>query len=244
LLEELGPAEPRISAEEKKDRIRTILEVLSAIPDRILRYEEYRRVSQEVGVPVEVLWSSEPANRTAAAASGSAGDPRRSAPADAFRSREAPGTQGNGSVLSSGEIPAAERRLLQLLLQGGEHISLIRESLHAEHVTHPGVRGLVETFGKVGGGRGAVDFQSQLAHLRESSDISLVSRLALEESPEPTQEEVLRLLRRLERKHLEREQATVQEAIRRAEAADQGDELSRLLRKKQEIGKRIVELGR
>ncbi|HLN93704.1 MAG TPA: toprim domain-containing protein, partial [Thermoanaerobaculia bacterium] len=244
LLEELRPAEPRISAEEKKDRIRAILETLSAIPDRILRYEEYRRVSQEVGVPVEVLWSSDSANRSSATPSGSVGDPRRSAPAAPPPGRQGPGTQGNGSVLSGGEIPAAERRLLQLLIQGGEHISLIRESLNAEHLTHPGVRGLVETFGKVGGTRGAVDFRSQLAHLKESSDISLVSRLALEESPEPTQEEILRLLRRLERRHLEREQATVQEAIRRAVAAEQGDELSRLLKRKQEIGKRIVELGR
>jgi DNA primase len=242
LLEELRPADPRIPAEEKKDRIRAILEVLSAIPDRILRYEEYRRVSQEVGVPVEVLWSSEPANPSSTASRPSS--EARSSVATASAAREAPGTQGNGSVLSGGEIPAAERRLLQLLLQGGEHISLIRESLNAEHLTHPGVRGLVETFGKTGGRAGAVDFRSQLAHLKESSDISLVSRLALEESPEPTQEEVLRLLRRLERKHLEREQATVQEAIRRAEAADQGDELSRLLKRKQEIGKRIVELGR
>jgi DNA primase len=244
LLEELRPAEPRISAEEKKDRIRAVLETLSAIPDRILRYEEYRRVSQEVGVPVEVLWSSDSANRSSATPSGSVGDPRRSAPAAPPPARQGPGTQGNGSVLSGGEIPAAERRLLQLLIQGGEHISLIRESLNAEHLTHPGVRGLVETFGKVGGTRGAVDFRSQLAHLKESSDISLVSRLALEESPEPTQEEILRLLRRLERRHLEREQATVQEAIRRAVAAEQGDELSRLLKRKQEIGKRIVELGR
>jgi DNA primase len=243
LIEEIRPSEPGISAEEKKDRIRAILEVLTAIPDRILRYEEYRRVSREVGVPIEVLWSSYPANRTSAASDASPAAGRR-APAPPVSPGEGPGTQGNRSVLSGGEIPAAERRLLQLLLQGGEHISLIRESLHAEHLSHPGVRGLVETFGKVGGARGAVDFRSQLAHLKESSDISLVSRLALEESPEPTQEEVLRLLRRLERKHLEREQAMVQDAIRRAEAAEQGDELSRLLRRKQEIGKRIVELGR
>lgn len=242
LIEELRPSEPGISAEEKKDRIRAILEVLSAIPDRILRYEEYRRVSREAGVPVEVLWSSHPSNRTSSSSEGP-GSGRR-APAAPRPLPEGPGTPGNGSVLSAGEIPAAERRLLQLLLQGGEHISLIRESLHVEHLTHPAVRGLVETFGKADSTRGAVDFRSQLAHLRESSDISLVSRLALEESPEPTQAEVLRLLRRLERKHLEREQATVQEAIRRAEAAEKGDELSRLLKRKQEIGKRIVELGR
>jgi hypothetical protein len=113
-----------------------------------------------------------------------------------------------------------------------------------EHLTHPGVKGLVERLEKSGGASGTVDFHRYLAHLGESGEISLVSRLALEESPEPTREEVLRLLRRLEKKYLEREQAAVQDAIRRAEAADQGDEVSRLLERKQKIGKRIVELGR
>ena len=66
LIDEVCPGEPRLSPEQKKDRIRSILEILSAIPDRILRYEEYRRVSEEVGVPVEVLWAAEPGNRGAA----------------------------------------------------------------------------------------------------------------------------------------------------------------------------------
>jgi DNA primase len=236
LLEELNPGELRISAEEKKDRIRAILETLSAVPDRILRYEEYRRVSREVGVPVEVLWSANPANRGEATA--------RPTGSGTLSRPGGPGTLGNGSVLLGGEIPAAERRLLQLLLRGGEHISLIQGQLRTEHLTHPGVKNLIETFEKSGGESGTVDFHRYLAQLGESGEISLVSRLALEESPEPTREEVLRLLRRLEKKYLEREQATVQEAIRRAEAADQGDELSRLLEQKQKIGKRIVELGR
>ncbi len=254
LFGELSPNEARISPEEKKDRVRAILEILSAIPDRILRYEEYRSVSLEVGVPVEVLWAGEPGSRSMSAV----GAPETTRPAGLGGSRlssadggagssgraQAPGTQGNGSVLSGGEIPAAERRLLQLLLQGGEHISLIRGQLRSEHLSHPGVRGLVETFGKIEGGPGAVDFRRYLGDLSESSDISLVSRLALEESPEPTKEEVLRLLRRLEKRYLEREQAAVQEAIRRADRADEKGELARLLKRKQEIGKRIVELGR
>jgi hypothetical protein len=116
--------------------------------------------------------------------------------------------------------------------------------LKSEHLTHPGVRGLYERLGESGGGAGTVDFLGVLGDLGESSDLSLVTRLALEESPEPNKDEVLRLLRRLEKKYLEREQAAVQEAIRRAEAAGRPDELQELLRRKQEIGKRIVELGR
>jgi hypothetical protein len=143
-----------------------------------------------------------------------------------------------------GEIPAAERRLLQLMIRGGEHISLIRSNLRSEHLTHPGVRGLLETFGKAEGPSGTVDFHWHLAHLREPSDVNLVSRLALEESPDPTEEEILRLLKQLEKKHLKREHGAVVEAIRRAEQAEQPEEVSRLMERAREIGKRIVELGR
>ena len=244
LLEELNPGEARISAEEKKDRIRAILEVLSAIPDRILRYEEYRRVSQDVGVPVEVLWASEPGNR----APGTPGSPRGGArpvpPATPSPTEQAPGTQGNGSVLYGGEIPPAELRLLRLLVRGSESISLIRGDLRSEHVTHPGVRSLVETFEKGESGSGAIDFHRYLAHLRDPSDISLISRLALDDSPEPTEEDVRRLLRELEKKYLSREQTALTKAIRQAEEVGQDEEVSRLMQRAQEIGKRIVELGR
>jgi len=147
-------------------------------------------------------------------------------------------------VLYGGEIPPAELRLLRLLIRGGEQISLIRGQLRVEHLTHPGVRGLVETFRGRSGDSGTVDFHSCLAHLREPSDISLVSRLALDESPDPTEEEVLRLLRELEKKYLKREQSVLIEGIRRAEESGQPEEVSRLMQRAQAIGKRIVELGR
>jgi DNA primase len=244
LLEEVAPSEPRISAEEKKDRIRAILEVLSAIPDRILRYEEYRRVSHEVEVPVEVLWSTYPGNRASGPAAATSLTTARPVPAAASGTPSPPGTQGNGSVLYSGEIPPAELKLLRLLIRGGEQISLIRNNLRAEHVTHPGVRGLVETFGKGKSGSGAVDFHEYLAHLRDPSDISLISRLALDDGPESTEEDVLRLLKELEKKHLRREQSALIKGIRQAEEAGQGEEVSRLMQRAQEIGKRIVELKR
>jgi DNA primase len=243
LLEELRPSESRISAEEKKDRIRSILDVLSNIPDRILRYEEYRRVSADVGVPVEVLWTDQPGAgpRGGSPARPAAGRPPDTPPSPA---PEARGTQGNGSVLYSGEIPPAELRLLRLLVRGGEQISLIRGELRSEHVTHPGVRSLVETFEKGESGSGAIDFQKYLAHLREPSDISLISRLALDDSPEPTEEDVRRLLRELEKKHLKREQGALIKGIRRAEEAGQGEEVSKLMQRSKEIGKRMMELQR
>jgi len=243
LLEELRPSESRISAEEKKDRIRSILDVLSNIPDRILRYEEYRRVSADVGVPVEVLWTDQPGAGPRGSSPARPAVGRPPVPA-ASPAPEARGTQGNGSVLYSGEIPPAELRLLRLLVRGGEQISLIRGELRSEHVTHPGVRSLVETFEKGESGSGAIDFQKYLAHLREPSDISLISRLALDDSPEPTEEDVRRLLRELEKKHLKREQGALIKGIRRAEEAGQGEEVSKLMQRSKEIGKRMMELQR
>jgi hypothetical protein len=130
------------------------------------------------------------------------------------------------------------------MIRGGEHISLIRSNLRTEHLTHPGVRELLETFGRAEGPSGTVDFHRHLAHLREPNDVNLVSRLALEESPDPTEEEVLRLLKQLEKKYLKREHGTVVEAIRRAEQAGEPEEVSRLMERSNEIGKRLKELGR
>ncbi len=240
LLDALEPSAPGLSPEEKKDRIRAILEILSAIPDRILRYEEYRRLSVAVGVPVEVLWAGQA--RSGAGGSHPGGSVHTGP--GAVGEPLAPGTEGNGSVLLDGEIPGAERRLLQWMIRGGDHISLIRSNLRSEHLTHPGVRGLLETFGKAEGVSGTVDFHRHLAHLREPGDVNLVSRLALEESPDPTEEEVLRLLKQLEKKYLKREHGVLVDAIRRAEQAEQPEEVSRLMERAKQIGKRIVELGR
>ncbi len=249
LIDALEPAAAGLSPEEKKDRIRAILEILSAIPDRILRYEEYRRLSVAVGVPVEVLWAGQ-AQTGATAGSRPAVGPRTGPggpgepPAGRAEASGTPGTEGNGSVLLDGEIPNAERRLLQWMIRGGEHISLIRSNLRSEHLTHPGVRGLLETFGRAEETSGTVDFHRHLAHLRQPSDVNLVSRLALEESPDPTEEEVLRLLKQLEKKYLKREQGVLVDAIRRAEQAAKPEEVSRLMERAKQIGKRIVELGR
>ena len=46
LLEDVRPDEPGLDPAEKRARLGRILDVLSAMPDRILRYEEYRRLSR------------------------------------------------------------------------------------------------------------------------------------------------------------------------------------------------------
>lgn len=227
LLEEGRVQESGLSSMEKTSRIEAILGVLKEIPDTVLRYEECRRVSRAVAVPQEVLWGkiapkSEP----------------KSAPSPAGPS----GTLGNSSVLSLGEIPAAERRVLQILLDGGECKSLVIEGLKDEYLTHPAARRVFQAFRRAGDESEAVDFQRQIAHLTEEDRI-FVSGIALEEHPAPSGESVESALKLLEKRYLEREETEVQRAIEGAEAA-QSPDLANLMLQKQEISQRKARLGR
>ncbi|MGH9399765.1 MAG: DNA primase, partial [Thermoanaerobaculia bacterium] len=222
LLDDVDPNASGLASHEKMERVRAVLEVLDAIPDRVLRYEEYRLVSRAVGVPVEVLWDKRGKRPEATAAT--------------------PGTQGNVAVLSAVETPGAERRLLQVLMAGGEFNPLILRTLKDEFLTDPRARRIVAAFRQARAASEPVDFQREIAHLTEE-ERAFLAGVVLEESPEPTEKGVERLLKDLEKKYLERESAEIQRAIDRADEAD-GDELARLIRRKQDISRRRSELGR
>ncbi len=220
LLSDVAPTAPGLSSHEKMSRVRAVLEILDAIPDRVLRYEEYRKVARTVAVPVDVLWDK-PAAR----------------PAPAF---PAPGTQGNAKVLSELQTGGAERRLLQALM-AGEFNSLILETLKEEFLTDPMARRVVAALKEAGTASEPVDFQRQIAHLTEE-ERTLLSGVALEDSPEPTEKSVGQLLKDLEKKYLERESADIQQAIVRGGASE--EELQALMRRKNDIRRRRAELGR
>ena len=225
LLGEIRPAEPGISTVEKKERCRQILEILKAIPDQILRYEECRKVAEEVSIPIEVLWEK-PSGPPAAA-------PAR------------PGTAGNAALLSSREIPALERRILQILAVGSQYNPLILRSLRDELLTHPDVRRVVAALGSAEHSAEAIDFQRQIAHLKEDSDRALLARLVLEEGPEPTEQEVVRLLQRLEGLSLDRRSTALQSEIDRAQSAGRPqEEIDGLLTTKQNVKRRSAEITR
>ncbi len=225
LLEDLRPAEAGLESGKKRERIGKILEILKMIPDRILRYEEYRKLSTAVSVPLEVLWDGERAN------------PRAEKP----RSTGV-GTQGNTAVLSTVEAPAVEKRLLRSLTAGGDHNSLILGTLKDEFLTDPRVIRVVSALRQAGTGSEPIDFQGQIAHLTDD-ERTFLSGIALDESPEPTEKGVDQLLKDLEKKYLDRESAEIQRAIDRAGTAA-GQELEELMRRKQEISRRRADLGR
>jgi len=221
LLEDVAPSAPGLSAHEKMTRVRAVLEVLDAIPDRVLRYEEYRRVARVVSVPVEVLWDK-PAARREPAVPG-------------------PGTAGNPVVFTGVAMPGAERRLLQALMAEGELKSLILRTLKDDFLTDPVARRLVAAFREAGETSEPIDFQRQIAHLTDEERKHL-SEVALEENPEPTEKSVARLLKDLEKKYLDRENARIQEEIVRG-AGSEADQEARI-RQKSEISRRRAELGR
>jgi DNA primase len=223
LLEDLRPAEPGLESAEKRERIGKILEILKMIPDRILRYEEYRKLAAAVSVPLEVLWGGEKAN------------PR----AEKTRSTGV-GTHGNTPVLSTVEAPAIERLLLRFLMGDADDNSRILSTLNDEFLTDPRVKRVVAALREAGTDAGPIDFQGQIAHLTED-ERTFLSGIALDESPEPTEKDLDRLFKALETRHLETEGAALQKAIKLAE--DEGVDFGDLVRRKEAVKKRIAQLN-
>lgn len=226
LLEDANPLERGLDSAQKSARISSVVELIGKIPDTILRHEECRRVARHSGVPLELLWEKI--------------KPPTGRPATASR---APGTPEPIPVLSDGGIPQAERALLSLLVRGEELIPLILGTLKDEWLTHETVRKVVDASRRAGSSAGTIDFQRQIAHLREDNEISLLARAAAEEGPEPSPTRVSQVLHALEEAYLKRRGESLQEDIQRAEAQMRPrEEVERLSREKQEIGRRIQEL--
>ncbi|MDQ2870867.1 MAG: DNA primase [Acidobacteriota bacterium] len=221
------PMEQNLSAADKSDRIAGILEILQAVPDTILRHEECRRLSRRVAVPLDILWER---IRPKTGRTGLTAPPPRV------------GTPGNDPVLREGEMPASERRLLHILLNEPEYNPLVFSTLRDEFLTHPLIERVVGALRKASSDGEGVDFHRQIAHLTEEDRI-LVSGIALEDHPAPTEKGVEGLLKDLEKKYLERESADIQREIDRAVASSSAD-LAELIRRKQENGRRRGELSR
>ncbi|HEV8119296.1 MAG TPA: DNA primase [Thermoanaerobaculia bacterium] len=227
LLEDANPLEAGLDSAQKSSRISAIVALIAQIPDTILRHEECRRVARHSGVPMELLWDKiKPV-----------GTGRLTA------ARPPLGTPTRPPVLSDGGIPQAEHALLSLLVRGEELIPLILRTLKDEWLTHDTVRKIVGAFRYSGNTAEPIDFQRQIAQLREDSDISVLARAAAEEGPEPSPTRVAQVLRALEEAYLKRRGDSLQDEIQRAETENRPrEEVERLSREKHEIGRRIQEL--
>lgn len=223
LLEDLRPHEPGLPSTERRERLGVILGILAAVPDRILRYEEYRRLSAAVSVPLEVLWGADKANL------------------EAPKERSiGVGTPGNSATLSAVAVPNAEKQLLQALMAGKELNSFILSHLNTDFLSDARVKRIVSTLRRASEDSEVVDFQRQIADLTEE-ERTFISGFLLEES-EPTRKGIEDLLKRLETNSLERESAEIQKAIDRA--GEQSEDLAGLMRRKQEVMRRKAALRR
>jgi DNA primase len=229
LLEELRPDEDGLSAPERSTRISAVLDILKEIPDAILRHEECRKVARAVSVPLEVLWERIKTRGGAPTATG--------------RGPAASGTPRLIPLLQDVGIPEAERALLPILIRGGEHISLILGRLKEDWLTDGSVKKVVAAFRSAGESSEPVDFQRQIAHLREDREVNLLARAAAEEGPEPTLQRVQQVIDKLEEEHLRRESAALLAAIGREPAdEDSKAKTDELIRKKMATDRRIAQL--
>ena len=224
LLEDRKPDDPSLSSAEKRERIASIQEILGAIPDRVLRYEEYRKLARAIAVPLEVLWEGEKANLS-----------------PGITRFIGVGTPGNSAALSALEAPAVEKRIVRLLVAGGDHKSLILSTLKDDFLTDPRIRKVVAALREAESAPEGVDFQRQIAHLTDD-ERTFLSGIALDESFEPTEKGVDQLLKALEINHLESESSGLQQAISRAES--EGSDIQELVQRKERVRRRIADLKR
>ena len=229
LLSEIRPEQEGLSPSERSSRIAAVLDILREIPDAILRHEECRKVARAVSVPLEVLWE-----RIKTAGS----------PAPAARSLgTTPGTPGPVSLLSTAGIPEAERALLPILVRGGEHIPLILGRLKDDWLADADVKKIVQALRLAQETSEPVDFQRQIAHLREDRTVGLIARAAAEEGPEPNRQRVTQVLGNLETEYLKRQRSALLTAIERASNEKRPvTEIDDLIRKKDAAARRIQQL--
>jgi DNA primase len=232
LCEEAALFEVGLSSFDRDRRLLDVLEVLSAMPDATKREELARKVAFKLGVLPEAIWAKMESVRS--------------------RSGRRPGTAGNEKVLSGAEDKAPERpvskmewRLGQILTGRSELKGLIFKNLDFQWLTDPVIRGLAEKLATEESVSGQSGFRSQISGL-SSADLSFFAALAAEESnepSEPTKEEVIRLLARLEEQFLNRKSQALQQAISHAVSTGvTPSEIDTMIKEKTEVKRRSAEL--
>jgi DNA primase len=223
LLRETLAASEELSAEEKGARVQAILEILASVPDRVRRYEYVRRLAEASRIPVEVLWGP--------TSPGRPGGPR-------------PGTKSPEKAMTQLKVPAAERRLLQHLLGGEEAGPGILERIDPDLWSDPRSRAIFLALRSAEKSGAPLDFSVLASQLKDDGERAFLSEVVLEEAPTAAEENILSVLRSLEKRRLDREAEAIQRAIAAAEIAGDREEIDRLYRSKLVLARRIHELDR
>jgi len=208
------------TGEGKLRAVNFLMPYVQRIPDRILRSEWATRIAQQLRIEEPVLRES---MRKAASE-------RRS---EVKARPELVGRQGK----------PAERRLVQLLIEGDEFRSELAQAIRVEEL-HRGVESerILETL-VAACAEGARPDTAALALELEDRDRRLLLEIAIETAAPPTWEEAESCLAVLRRRIAEEELSAVQKQIESFAAgasAAAGGDLSRLLERKQELRRRLA----
>jgi DNA primase len=223
LLGELAPVAQGLTAAQKGERVNAIRGILGAVPDRVVRYEHFRRLAAQVSVPVELLW-------TGAQARGPAED--------------VPGTNREEKPLRPLPAPEVERRLLKALLEGGPGREGLLEAIEPEILTDSRARALLKAIQGENREQGRVDVGRVLGRLADASERAFLSEVALAEGPVGTDENSWGILRGLKKRLLDRRAESLQQAIEAAEKKGDREEVTRLYNTKLALMRERQDLAR
>jgi len=208
------------TGEGKLRAVNFLMPYVQRVPDRILRSEWATRIAQQLRIEEPVLRES---MRKAASE-------RRS---EVKARPELVGRVGK----------PAERRLVQLLIEGEEFRAQLAQELRAEEL-HRGLESerILEVL-IVASAEGARPDAATLALALEDRDRRLLFEIAFESAAPPTWEEAGSCLAVLRRRRVEEELSAVQkqiESLAASASAAAGSELRRLLERKQELRRALA----
>jgi DNA primase len=221
MLEEAGPSEAGLSAEEKRRRIAAIVETLESVPDQVLRYEYTRKVAGATAVPHELLWK--PKHATAPAG---------------------PGTNLTEKPLKLAVVPDAERRFLLGVLNGADGFEEALGSLSPEDFEDSRARTIFSAIRNANKGDSAIDFSSLATHLKGEGEIALLSELSVVEVSTADRGDINIVLNGLQKRSLDRQIEAIQRQIEAAAGSGSQEEIDKLLRSKTSLTRRIHDLAR
>ena len=210
-----------VPPEEKSARLRSVLDILDAVPDRVVRFEYVRRLADMAGVPGDLLWDGRRR-------------PQRAEPAPTAASPAA------GTPLT--DVPEAERKALQYLLRLAEEPAVaapLASSIEVEIFSADRSRRLFEIFQRVLSQGLPLEIGQLRPHIEDDGVLALFSELVLTEVAGDPREAISPVLKGLRRKLWDRQADDLQRSIREAEQSGDQEEIRRLYGFKTALGQKI-----
>jgi DNA primase len=217
-LDRLIPDRGLLDPQAKARAARAATEILSPIPDGVLRYSYSRQVADRLGVPVELLW-------------------RRLA-----RQSEQAGVAAVEPVRKRGLVRSLEEKALQLLLAGAEPLPAAKDLPSEEVFFDKECRNIYRTFYDLYRDGDEQRPAVRLVHSGlegDGGEVDLLARLLLEEPSESPGGELQEAFGQLERRWLQQRLRVLASEISKAQQDGDSERLENLVKKKTEISRAL-----